>query len=56
MAKKVFIGAEVTGDEKNTFHKRCIDHNTTMTKVIKEAMREFMRTHMPMGEKYGTIQ
>jgi len=48
------VRAKIPSQEKRDFKKRCIDHNTTEADVIRDAVREFMRTHIAKGEKWGT--
>jgi len=55
MAKKVHMGILVDEDYKERFQKLCIDHKTTMTKVMKDAIQNFMETHKPKEEKYTGI-
>lgn len=50
--RKTSIGALVTPTEKREFRKRCLDHNTDPSKVIRKAMRDFMSTHSPKTSKY----
>ena len=50
--RKTSIGALVTTTEKREFKKRCLDHGTTASEVIRRAMRDFMATHSPKTPKY----
>lgn len=53
--RKVPIRAMVTPAEQKEFRKRCIDYDTTVAKVVRNAMKEFMRTHLPMGKNEGIV-
>jgi gas vesicle protein len=55
MATNKHIGIIVDEQYKARFQKRCIDHKTTMSKVIKNAISEFMETHQPKEEKFTGI-
>jgi hypothetical protein len=55
MTKKEPIVALVEKEYKATFHKRCLDYDTTMTEVMKDAVKNFLESHPAKDSKYTGV-
>jgi hypothetical protein len=55
MTNKVNVGALIDKDYAKAFHSRCIEHNTTMSAVIKDAMKQYMISHPGKETKFTGV-
>jgi hypothetical protein len=55
MTSKVHVSTAVGKEYKTAFHKRCIENNTTMSKVLVDAMKEFMDSHPEKPSRFQGV-